>query len=943
VISFYAGVIENKGAFIKIISSTNEDTFNKYGFKNLKIISYQGTCYLLSTFGRASGGAGDPDLLKIILVNNNANSDNPTNNPDWILRDNPAADWLSNGPVPPETKMPWTVGPYPVPTLPPALVTVSLLQNDGQPYGVSTQPEYFQNNIVLDISANILAGESGTGTVDICGGLYVDREANFNMDVHVRSNVDVSGGLTVDSSGTFGGDLFAANTPMIEYIRYDNNNFNSNTTSPSITGSWQTIAQIYPISPLSAQVDTRASYAIFEIVDRSNNDTNYNFQDNITCIISYATGECMLDVLSSNPTGNTSGVSQIGYIGNIRLQCGKHSLGGGSLPSANLQIKRFCDEPGAGTTDVRVRMYHNFQPILMPREFTPFVLTSTSLSLTNITNTEFDVLNYASGFKSSTTKRHYIDKSTIVDLVMAGDINMAFNNIVNANIISRGNSFALPRIELGASEINLFINENTTNAKIILGDDNTPTKQIYMRVNPDVTLDMNSIEISNVSKISSTQTIDLSANNIIIGAVSDITIDASNIDLSANTYNIDIRDGDMKIQQDISTNEIWIKNIGGSGYVTQRQNDAGLPNAGGWPSSGSSAGNNTIIKAGRWVDMGGLAPVNMFTLPGTSPWNQMSDSNSVIQDGRSLIGMNLRSTYKYFLKREAQGNLNMGTNKISVPELDFTTKTPTEADTLFNSVGDVGFVKDPSGGLVQYNNAQLNMVNSNITRYSFSAVGFITGTTACGLSQGGTVSTWSQNPSSTYGVGGVGYSAPSLTQSGTSIIFNAGSVGFGLASGWIEWKNSFVVEPGDVTLNTLTNISKKFYEMPQSNSIGHIVGGAFYGASGGGSTSACIQFGSTMNTATGYVTFRLAGSGSGFASNTGCDFLTITKSNSFNGGRVSIKNSFRNSTYVELPNEVSIDVIVRVYQSINLFQQGKITLSNAGCHFDFMINHLLNL
>jgi hypothetical protein len=34
--------------------------------------------------------------------------------------------------------------------------------------------------------------------------------------------------------------------------------------------------------------------------------------------------------------------------------------------------------------------------------------------------------------------------------------------------------------------------------------------------------------------------------------------------------------------------------------------------------------------------------------------------------------------------------------------------------------------------------------------------------------------------------------------------------------------------------------------MPQSNSIGHIVGGAFYGASGGGSTSACIQFGSTM-------------------------------------------------------------------------------------------------
>jgi len=86
VMGFYAGFIENKGAFIKIISCINEDTFNRYGFKNLKIISYQGICYLVSTFGRAAGAAADPDLLKIILVNNNANLDNPTNNPNWILR-----------------------------------------------------------------------------------------------------------------------------------------------------------------------------------------------------------------------------------------------------------------------------------------------------------------------------------------------------------------------------------------------------------------------------------------------------------------------------------------------------------------------------------------------------------------------------------------------------------------------------------------------------------------------------------------------------------------------------------------------------------------------------------------------------------------------------------------------------------------------------------------
>ena len=797
VISFYAGVIENKGAFIKIISCTNEETFN--GFKNLKIISYDGTCYLVSTFGRASGGAGDPDLLKIILVNNNANSDNPTNNPDWILRDNPDEDWLSNGPNPPETKMPWTVGPppYPVPTLPPALVTVSLLQNDGQPYGVSTQPEYFQNNIVLDTSANILAGENGTGTIDICGGLYVDRDASFNMDVHVRSSVDISGGLTVDSSGTFGGNLFAANTPMIEYIRYDNNNFASNSVTPSINGSWQTIAQIYPISPLSAQVDTRAAYAIFEIVDRSNNNTSYNFQDNITCMISYTTEECTLNVLSSNPTGNTTGLSQKGYVGNIRLQCGDFSLGGGSLPSANLQIKRFCDDTGTGTTDVRVRMYHNFQPMLMPREFTPFVLTSTSLSLTGtITNTEFDVLNYASGFKSSTTKRQYVDKSTMGSLNMEGDISMGTNNIVNANIISKGNSNEPSRIELSTSGINLLLDDNTTNHKITLGDETDTNKQIYMRVNPDVTLDMNSIEISKVNKITSDQTIDICANNIIIGVVSDITIDASNIDLSANTYNIDIRDGDMKIQQDISTNEIWIKNIGGSGYITQRQNDAGV-GAGGWPSSSSSAaGNNTIIKAGRWVDMGGLAPVNMFTLPTTNPWNLMADSGTtVIQDGRSLIGMNLRSTFKYFLKREAQGNLQMGDFQVRQKSARFYDQTETWADASLNTDGDIGFVETSSlsnKSFVYYGNSDVITMKNPMTLQFSSMYAYGAGGTG-----GWAAANWDLQS----GGGSITDNQPSSTSEGSLVFTKVGSGGFGAASP--TWYCDQAFSPGSGFMNKL--------------------------------------------------------------------------------------------------------------------------------------------
>ena len=225
-ISFYAGVIENKGAFIKIISCTNENGLNA-GFKNLKIISYDGTCYLVSTFWNGVLGK-DPDLLKIILVNNNANrDDNPTNNPDWILRNNPDEDWLPGGPEPPETKMPWTVGSPTgsVPPFPPALVTVSLLQNGGMPYGVSTQPEYFQNNIVLDTSANILAGENGTGTIDICGGLYVDRDASFNMDVHVRSSVDI--GDKLSALLVFAKDISAGNHIYSNEYRGHSNGINT--------------------------------------------------------------------------------------------------------------------------------------------------------------------------------------------------------------------------------------------------------------------------------------------------------------------------------------------------------------------------------------------------------------------------------------------------------------------------------------------------------------------------------------------------------------------------------------------------------------------------------------------------------------------------------------------------------------------------------------------
>jgi hypothetical protein len=382
------------------------------------------------------------------------------------------------------------------------------------------------------------------------------------MGVHVRSSVDISGGLAVDLSGTFGGDLFAANTPMIEYIRYDNNNFLS---SNHPTGAWQTIANIHPITAQSTGMDTRAAYAIFEIVDRSNNGTKYRFQDNITCMISYtgfssSSTECNLTILSSNPVGNTS--VNIGYIGNIRLRHGEDNFfPGANVAAANLQIKRFCDAT-TGTTDVRVRMYHNFQPILPDKEFTPFVLTSDSLALTSIKNTEFDVLTYATGFISS-TKRHYVDKSNMGSLNMEGDISMGTHNITEVNVLSVGNTGEFPRIKLDATTgLELIVNENAANHKITLGDDATTSKQIYMRVNPVVTLDMNYVEISKVSEITSDQNIDIIADNIILGNDSIlIDLSATNIDVSNNlsATNIDVSNNLSATNIDIS-NDL---NVGG--------------------------------------------------------------------------------------------------------------------------------------------------------------------------------------------------------------------------------------------------------------------------------------------------------------------------------------------------------------------------------------------
>jgi hypothetical protein len=128
-------------------------------------------------------------------------------------------DWNVMGPQPPATKAPWTTNPsYSTqPLLPPAELTVPLTNHGGGPYGLTTQPEYFLNDVVFDSSGRIVAG-NGTGQLDIVGNLYVNLDASFNQNVFIRNqlrvfdNTKIDNQLTVGQDSTLNGNVFLNNT-----------------------------------------------------------------------------------------------------------------------------------------------------------------------------------------------------------------------------------------------------------------------------------------------------------------------------------------------------------------------------------------------------------------------------------------------------------------------------------------------------------------------------------------------------------------------------------------------------------------------------------------------------------------------------------------------------------------------------------------------------------
>lgn len=463
-VSFYAGVMENKNSVIKVISNSNQDIVpnSKIGFENLKIILFNQVYYLTTTFKRDI--VGEPiGLLKIILTNNNSNGKDQVNlDRFWTLKDNPQDDWGVLGPIP---DAPW--GPQP--NLPTAQITVPLANLNtifgGNAHGISSQPEYFQNHIVMGPSGNIVAND-GTGTIDICGNLFVDRDASFNSNVFVRSNIDVSNNvniqnnlivgrdltvrrdmygngtfkldeyLTVDGSGNFGGVVTTVgNTKLVEYIRRNTPSTSKGTNPDTAPSEWFTIAQV------DSSSRNTVSSGLFQIIDKTP-----SIKQILSVIVTFYEGsgeKAAINVISNNwVLPGVSNAPTPPYIRQIRVYEISDII--------YIQLDRFgYGSSGSDTTNMDIRLYNNTNANLESGsiESADWVLRGNIAEPVG-SGTSHALVNLRQGINSSGTASNNPTRSNLVTnsySYMAGGakigntLDMSSNNIENTNEIIGNN------------------------------------------------------------------------------------------------------------------------------------------------------------------------------------------------------------------------------------------------------------------------------------------------------------------------------------------------------------------------------------------------------------------------------------------------------------------------------------------------------------------------
>ena len=329
-------------------------------------------------------------------------------------------------------------------------------------------------------------------SMNVYGNLIVKGDINCDSSLNLGENINMSAEKKIVNP----------NYGIFEEKYYNNNDFNSRTTSPGTAGQWFTIAR----TNISTDSKTRTASAIFEIIDKSNtkanvaNTPNGNidpgfFDEYILVSVSWYydtyTGEanfhdtdattnkiqppiCSINVLNSRCGNNynaypVSNQLPLGILSGIRVETGfLDNNGSPGQAIAHLQLQRICSGTFAGPptafgfTDLKVRMFGNEKSndsLFWELESTDHPMDT---NVSNRFNTEFNLEKNVTGLVSDSN----IPKNTIQyrdGIIMDSNEKVTINSIDEIKIS-------------GDDKIKLLVDDNTSYTnKILLGNKNDET------------------------------------------------------------------------------------------------------------------------------------------------------------------------------------------------------------------------------------------------------------------------------------------------------------------------------------------------------------------------------------------------------------------------------------------------------------------------------------
>jgi len=462
--------IWNNSATDRIFLALNHDLL---GTPNVNVRLYKNSTNLLNTFNENQWTLGKTYTLNLFS----------SGNPDKLLKNIYIASGPDTGLIPLYPKHP------------------------EEPFNATT--EY----TIIDNSMNVYGNVNITGRADIGGSLKIDTD----LAVAGTSNVN---NIFLNTSETLLTELYTSKI-------FNNSNFLSDATTIS-NGVWQTIAYMPLLYYLDLNV--RASYAVFEVSDRSNRDSAHAFKDTLKFIVNITesgtrTASCSLSLLSSNASRNevalpNSGVSSsettsvtgdYGYIEKIRVLLGTVNLQVSETNSntierigAMVQLYRKSNAPTAtasfsALTDLRVLMYNNMKILREGQDsngYAPFVLDSISdasywRSGTQKYDVDFNLLQESSGHKNvhkgyqgniiyGYTSSSFSKFSS--DLIVSQDVS---SNLIRGDVV-RATNGEMDELDLGTGADNIKLNRryggtasnptHNTNPLVISGGEGRESK-----------------------------------------------------------------------------------------------------------------------------------------------------------------------------------------------------------------------------------------------------------------------------------------------------------------------------------------------------------------------------------------------------------------------------------------------------------------------------------